>query len=158
MSPNDLFLEFWPEKAVVSSVFWQKMLIRQTISLRKCRICSAFLTRKCRKLVVGSRTSSSGISTRKPCFCVAFLAEIHGFGYRRMQVVMSSCQAFPPQNTNARAHFLAHLACFLKMTLLFSVGGIISGGQGPIVIVIAIVESTIALLPYRKLAKPLFFD
>jgi len=34
--------------------------------------------------------------------------------------------------------------------------GIISGGQGPIVIVIAIVESTTALLPDRRHAKPLF--
>jgi len=42
------------------------------------------------------------------------------------------------------------------MTLLLSVDGIISGGQGPIVIVIAIVESTTALLPDRRHAKPLF--
>ena len=36
--------------------------------------------------------------------------------------------------------------------------GIISGGQGPIVIVIAIVESTIALLPDRRHSKPWFYN
>ena len=97
--------------------------------------------------------SARCISLRKPCFSVAFLAEIHGFWYR---IVTSSCLAFQPQNTKARSHFPAYFACFLEMTLLLSVDGIISGGQGPIVIVIAIVKSTIALLPYRKIAKLLF--
>jgi hypothetical protein len=41
-----------------------------------------------------------------------FLRETHVFGYRRMQVVTSPCLAFPPQNTEVGAHFLAHLPWF----------------------------------------------